>query len=465
MLVVAAVCLTCVVLLQGAAAGKSRIVLPLLVVLAAMYVPVLTAGRDRVWLAGLPLLVFWIPAPFMLFDYAPLRALSLVEVLVALALFLIAVGALARQRSGDFVRAGVLPWGGFLLLFAGTAVTYVFNSHTGTELPVLRVIFLLPFALGLLTLAAVERVEDARRLLWLLLASASVLAVVFLLGSRGLGSLGPSNYATGTGRASLAIDLPFFGGLIINPQSAGDKFALAFMIAWFLTLTATSLAQRVAAAAAALLFAGVVITAQGRAGLIACVLAVTVFGIWGMRRPAHERLVAQAATLVGLVTIVGSSAYLALASNNPVLAARFVRLLTDPGGDYNFVQRTHLWRQGFDLAVSHPLGLGLFSPPYSATSTWMTHNLWLFVALTCGWLGVAGLAWILVRLGRVFVGGFQSANADGRRLSILGLVLLIGVLVTGMSSPLVWEPYSAVLVWAPLWIAFAGVVRGGATIR
>jgi dipeptide/tripeptide permease len=100
-------------------------------------------------------------------------------------------------------------------------------------------------------LVVVEDAKDALKLLWVLVASAAVLGIVFVLGSRGVGPFTSSAYAIGMGRASLSFSLPYLGTLVINPASAGDKFAMAFSVAWFLLLTSTTRPRRLAAGAAA----------------------------------------------------------------------------------------------------------------------------------------------------------------------------------------------------------------------
>jgi hypothetical protein len=448
-----------VALVLAAATGRQKTVMVLLVILAASYAPVLAAHANRLWLAALPLLVFWMPAPFVLFSSDALKDLSLVEALVALALFLFAIKVAAERADHLPAVSKAFPWAGFMLLFAGTALAYLVAFRTGQELGYMRVIVVFPFALGLLVFVVVEEAKDAYRLLWVLILSAALLGVVFLLGSRGVGPFGSSAYAVGTGRASLSFSLPYLGSLAINPQSAGDKFAMAFAVAWFLLLSSATVPKRLAAGATALVFTAVVVTAQGRAGIAACLLSVLLLGAWAMRPGASERVIAIFATAAGLAATVGFSIYLALESDNARFAARVLTLFTAPQSDENLIKRTQVWRPGLDLALSHPLGLGMFSPPYGSSSTWAVHNLWLFFAVSFGWLGLVGLVMILVRFGRVFIKGFRSAHGDGdgARLSVLGLVLLGSVLVTGMSAPLVWEPYSAVLVWTPLWIALAGV--------
>jgi len=458
-LAVLAVCAICIALVLEVSAGRQKTVMVLLLLLVALYIPLLAAHANRLWLVALPLLVFWMPAPFVLFSYAPLSGLSLVEVLVGLALFMQAIRVVTSRDDVQPLRVKSFPWPGFLLLFVGAATTYLFAYHGGGELPVLRVVVLLPFAMGLLVFVAVEDARDALRLLWLLVVSATVLGIVFLLGSRGVGPLGSSDYAAGTGRASLSLSLPYLGYLVINPASASEKFAMAFSAAWFLLLTSASVSRLLAAGAAACVFVAVVVSAQGRAGLIACVLSVVLFGLWAMRRGSPRRIFALSATLAGLAATLGFALYLASRSESAAYAARLLDLLAAPRSDANLSYRIQFWRQAFGIAVSHPLGVGLFSPPYGSASTWLAHNLWLFAALSFGWLGLAGLVLILVAFGRTFIGGLRSADPDGVGLSVLGLVLLLNVLLTSITSPLVWEPYSAGLIWIPLWIAFAGVVR------
>ncbi len=449
----------CVVLVVAAGTGREKTAIVLLLLLVALYIPLLTAHTSRLWIVGLPLLVFWIPAPLAFFSYAPLRGLSLVEALVALALFLSVIRVVAARDDLQPLRLKSFPWLGFALFFAGAAVAYLFAFRTGEELPLMRVIVFFPFALGLLILLVVDDAKGALKLLWALVIAAAVLGVVFLLGSRGVGPFGTSAYATGTGRASLSFNLPFLGSLVINPANAGDKFAMAFSVAWFLLLTSATGPRRLAAGAAVFICAAVVVSAQSRSGLIACVLSLVLFAAWAMRPGSRERLVALPATAVGLALMIGGTLYLALSSQNAAYASRVLFVFSAVRSDANLELRFRYWRQGLGFAVSHPLAIGLFSPPYGAGSTWLTHNLWLFIALSFGWVGLAGLIWILIRFGREFIAGSRSAEADGARLSMLGLVLLGNLLVVGMGGPLVWEPYSAVLVWVPLWVAFAGVVR------
>jgi O-antigen ligase len=219
-----------------------------------------------------------------------------------------------------------------------------------------------------------------------------------------------------------------------------------------------------AAGAAAALFTAVIVSAQGRGAIIACSLSVTVFGIWALVRGSTDRMVALVATGAGLGGVLGMTVYLALHSRNARYAARVLVLTSAPTSDPHYVGRLQGWRVGLAQALSHPGGLGIYGAPYRETSTWQVHNLWLFCALSIGWLGLAGLVLVLVRFGRVFIAGSRSVDRDGASLALLGLVLLGNVVIMGMVEPLVWEPYTAVMVWMPLWIAFAGVVRCNARL-
>ena len=456
---VLAVCSTCVLFLWMAAAGRQRPATLLLMLLVALYIPFLVNRGKRLWLAALPLLVFWIPGPLVGFPLGPLRGLTLVEALVLLALAAAAAKALSAREDLQPLGLRSFPWAGFLAFFAGAALAYLYAFRTGEELPVLRTIVFFPFALGLLVMVVVRDVKDALKLLWVLVAAATVIGIVFVLGSRGIGPFSPSSYALGSGRASMSMNLPYLGTLALNPAGTADTFAFAFSVAWFLLLTSAAGPKRLAAGAAAAVFATVAVSAQGRTAITACALSVTVFGIWAVLRGSAERRVALVATGAGLGGVVGVTVYLALHTRNAAYAARVLVLTSAPGSDANLAGRFLGWRQGLIHAMSHPEGLGLFSPPYGGGSTWAVHNLWLFCALSIGWLGLAGLVLILVRFGRVFIAGTRSGNADGARLAALGLVLLGNIVVIGMADPLLWGSYDAVMVWAPLWIAFAGVVR------
>lgn len=456
---VLAACSICVVFLWMAGSGRQKSATLLFMLLVALYIPFLVNRGKRLWLAALPLLVFWIPGPLRVLSFAPLRALSLVEALVLLALFAAAVRALSARENLQPLGLRSFPWAGFLAFFAGAALTYLYAFHTGDELPVLRVFVFFPFTLGLLVMLVVQDAKDALKLLWVLVAATTVLGIVFLLGSRGVGPFSPDSYASGTGRASLSVSLPYLGTFALDPQGAADKFAFAFSVAWFLLLTSATGPKRLAAGAAAVVFATVVVSAQGRTGILACALSVTVFGIWAVRRGSAERVVAWWATGAGLGGVVGATVYLALHSANAAYAARVLTLSSAPMSNPSLVARVGYFREGLVDAMSHPEGLGLFAPPYGEGSTWLVHNLWLFAALSIGWLGLAGLVLILVRVGRVFIAGTRSVDDSGVRLAALGLVLLGNIVLISMTEPLVWEPYSAVLVWTPLWIAFAGVVR------
>jgi hypothetical protein len=193
-----------------------------------------------------------------------------------------------------------------------------------------------------------------------------------------------------------------------------------------------------------LIFGAVIVYAQGRAGILAVVASSVFITLYSIKRDGTIHL--DAVLLLGfmVVLILGGSWYLATHSN--LLSFK------------NLVGRLEGWIMGLGVLSRNPMGVGLFDFGVRGVDTWNVHNLWLYLSLSFGVIGLAGFLWIILTFLRTFWRGVRSADLELKKLCIIGIGLLIDLIVTGQLSPVVREPYSVGIVWIPLVTIFTAIV-------
>jgi O-antigen ligase len=298
-----------------------------------------------------------------------------------------------------------------------------------------------------------ESSEDADRYLLAIMISASLLGLLFLFGQKYFSFVNFSDYARETGRLTMQLSIPYLGKLTINPASAGDKFGFMFVLAYAFWLFHRSLQIRTVAAIMCIIFGAAIMSAQGRAGTLAALtsLVIITIGTFRIKKSRANTLLKFGAVAI---FILGGTWYLAINSANQSFTQRILVLFSNPTEDTNFAGRLAVWRNGLDVFMQNPLGIGIFGYP-DAGETWNVHNIWLYQLLSFGPLGIVGFVWILFVLMRAFLQGFRSINDNVQKLSLVGISLIIYIIVAGQFSPLIWEPYTVILVWAPLATIYA----------
>lgn len=440
-------------------AGQQKTVILLFLIPIGMMVPYFLARFGTQTFISIILLSFWLPTPFI-FSYFPsvFGNMDIFEAVVwFIPLLLLANSAVARNAQ-FMSRLKDFPFKPFLLYIVGAVMTYFISYKVGGELSLIRIMCVFPMFVSLTIFLTMKSTVDAERYLWAVLISASLLGLLFLFGPRISNFVTETTYAAGTGRASLQLAIPFFGSLWIDPAGAGDKFAFMFTIAYSFCLFQRSTKARTAAVLMCLIFGAVIVYAQGRAGLLAVVASSVFITLFSLKRKGTIRF--DAILLLGfmVVIILGGSWYLATHSNLSRFTDRITILLSDPMHDVNFVGRLEGWKMGLGIMARNPLGIGLFGWGVSGSDTWIVHNLWLYLSLSFGVIGLAGFLWIILTFIRAFWRGVRRADLEIKNLCIIGIGLLIDLIVTGQFSPVVREPYSVGIVWIPLATIYTAII-------
>lgn len=442
-------------------AGKQKTAILLILLPFALAAPYFVSRiRVQTWVSAL-LLLFWLPTPFILGYFSSVFSqLFLFEsVIWIFLLFMFSSYSMSKDARFLFRLKG-FPLKPFLLYIAGALIAYFLSYKTGIELSYVRIICVFPMLLSLTIFLTLESLEDAERYLWAVLISASLLGVLFLFGPKTLSFVSVSEYAAGTGRASLQMAVPYLGAITINPASAGDKFSFIFTLAYAFWLFHRSSKARIAAAMICLISGAAMIYAQGRAGILAAVISSVIITLLSVK--AKEPFLLTALLKFGIITIfiVGGSWYLAVHSELLSYAERIIFLTSNPLSDPSFMGRFDLWVRGWKAIIQNPLGIGLFGFGSAGGESWAVHNLWLYLLLSFGVIGFAGFVWIIATFLRAFWKGTKSADRGVRRLCLMGIGLIINLAVAGQFSPIVWEPYTVGIVWIPLATIYAAAVFG-----
>jgi O-antigen ligase len=442
-------------------AGKQKTAILLILLPFALAAPYLVLRLGLQTCIAALLLLFWLPTPFIFsFFSSVFNNLFLFESGVWLLLLLLIAQSLLFKDVRLLSRLRHFPTMPFLLFIAGAVVAYSVSYKLGGELSLIRITCVFPLLLSLIIFLTLESLKDSERYLWAVLISGSLLGVLFLFGPKTLSFVSVSEYAAGTGRASLQIVVPYLGAITINPASAGDKFSFMFTLAYAFWLFLRSSKARIAAAMICLISGAAMIYAQGRAGILAAVISSVIITLFSGKAKGPFLLAALLKFGIITIFIVGGSWYLAVHSELLSYAERIIFLTSNPLSDASFMGRVDLWVSGWEAIIQNPLGIGLFGFGSAGGESWAVHNLWLYLLLSFGVIGFAGFVWIIATFLRAFWKGIKSANPGVRRLCLIGIGLIINLAVAGQFSPIIWEPYTVGIVWIPLATIYAAAVFG-----
>ena len=409
--------------------------------------------------------IYWLPfssgmghaSPFLVYMYPAEFGMWM------LCLGIVIHGSVSKsaQFNSALSRFPFLP---FALLIAGsiTANLVSGNLFARTELANMRILCFLPAVICFLCLYFIKTVEQAERLLWIFLISAGLLGLVYLFASNYIDPACSYSFdllAEGTGRIGRAIKLPLFGFLGMNPETAAECFAFIVMLSFNLWLNQPSFRGRLIAAGILAISALVIIRGQGRGALIAATCSVIVIQALSLRFKSYSpmpflRSLLKPAILI--FTLLFSVWY--FASVSPIESFRHhgLSLFTDPLDAVSF--RIFRWKTAFAVVLDNPLGVGIWGSPIvdkHAGSSWIAHNLYLFLLLSFGIIGFIGYFWIFLRYTKACWSGLHSNNLNRRLLCIAGMGCVTLLLVAGIGSPIYWSPWEVLMVWIPIGITFA----------
>jgi hypothetical protein len=131
-----------------------------------------------------------------------------------------------------------------------------------------------------------------------------------------------------------------------------------------------------------------------------------------------------------------------------------VRALRTPGKDETLQGRVILWRTAFDLAVSKPLGSGFFTS-FEQTNIRNPHNLYLWLLLGVGWIGVAGFFIVGGRVCFILRAGLNEAPPELIVVNIAVLSIMGAVAVAGLTGVFFALPAHIICLWVLVGAAVA----------
>lgn len=352
------------------------------------------------------------------------------------------------------------PYKPFILFIAGALLTYMITLHEGSELSIIRYYCILPLILNLVVFINTRGFEDANRNMKMVLFSSVALSLLFSFGSSWTTYISGASYGLSSARRTMTIRIPHFSEVTILMASAGTLFGYMLLIAFAYWLKAHRVTQIVLYGGICLIFVYSIILGQGRNGLISFIISSIIFTLLNPVRRSRRKDVLKLLMMIGAV-VSGVFIY-SQSSGNSELQNRTFDFVRSPLQDQNLIGRTRVWEIGWETFVEKPWGVGVNGMPFqnnqdSSTSTWMVHNLWLYILLSFGPLGLVGFLWILIRINTKFVKCLNSPEPERIFFAKLGLAATVYILASSMGSPLIYSPFSSILHWAPIAICYAGV--------
>jgi O-antigen ligase len=430
----------------GAGKDKTRnivILIPLFIIMIALF------QRIRIQtIIGFLMLIFWIPAGFDNW------VLYLFEIFLYVILFLF-IFNFARSKDEKIKSSLInIPWFPFLLYILGALLTWSLSMKIGGELNEIRAMCIIPLVLSIVFSLTIRSTGDAERFLWMILTSAAILGLFFLVGKNFSGFITLTNYAASSGRLSMRLSIPYVGSLEMLPQSTSNWFGYLLVFAYSIWIFHPSSLHRTYAIFLCLLFGYIIITTQGRGGAITAALGAAIISVYATinRRVFGIRGIWIKFMFVCLA-VIGGFLYLATHSTNASFYQHGLSLFVNPQMDVNLLGRFERWSNGIKLFLENPIfGIGLsgIQTPWGLDTSEIL-NYFLLNLLSYGLLGFMGILLILLRLLVTFWKGIQSGDRTTRMMCIASICGMLGFFF-GMQPE---EPYSTVIVWAPLLIAFA----------
>jgi O-antigen ligase len=412
--------------------------------------------------------LFWLPVPIVLSRYAPFRYLYIYEFGVwALLGFIFINGYLYIYEFGVWALLGFIfinaaisndprlqktikrfPFPPFLLFIVGALTTNILADPPLYAFVFIRYACILPLLICFLACYMITTVEEAEKLLWIMLTSAGILGIMMLLGGKAFGFVQGTEYAMGMGRLSAYIAIPFFGALRINPEIGAELFSFVGVISFCFWLNRYSFYARAHALIILIVSVAVIVKCQGRGAMIGFTCSIGAMTILSLLVAKRRKMLL---IILKMGTVVAStvSAYWLLAFHSSI--GRFYKhgtiLFTDPMNAPNLLGRIAIWQEAVEVIFQHPFGVGLYGFDLALDgTTWLAHNLYLWLILSFGFIGFIGFY------------GLHSGETNLKILCIGGIGGLIVVLLVGIISPLFDSPHLVAMIWSPIAVIMAAVM-------
>jgi O-antigen ligase len=436
-------------------AGMDKSVVMILLFALSLFFPYIQSKLGSEKLFHYMFFAAWLPIPFILSKYLLFYNLLAFEVLIW-GFFII---LWMNKSEYSAIHLKQFPYVPFLVYMSGALLTFALSSYkTGHELGVIRLTCVFPLILCMAIFLSIKSTKDADRLFMNMLVSILLLAIIFFFAQKGLTLIKSIEYASGSGRFAMDLSIPLFGTLLLYPTSASMIFSFMSIIAFSYFICDNSRLKKYFSLILLLIFVTAIMRAQGRGSAMAFSVSALVMSVIAIRANIVSKHDIIIKTAIILFLLIGGMFFFADRSVYTTDHERMFIMISDPLSDPNYMGRFANWEEGLVTFLEHPLGVGLWGFHTSPQGdTWDVHNIWLYLGLSYGIVGLAGFIWILISFLKVFLKGLRSQDTDIRRLSMTGISIIVAIVVAGQFSPLTWEPVTMIIVWAPLACAFAAV--------
>jgi len=423
--------------------------------------------RGLILILGALISIYWIPLDSGLQVFSlGLRNIYPTELGIWVLCYAVIIYRSITRNSQDNINMGKFPFLPFWVLLGGAVLTYwTAEYHSTYSLIQIRTFCLLPMVFCFLCIYLIKTVKQAECLLWTFLISAGLLGVVFLYAPNKIPSGLEMLYAGGVGsdRLMKIIKIPLCGVLFMNSEVTPVSYAFIMALSFNFWLNTSSFWKRLTAISLLLISAFVIIKAQGRTGLIAAGSSMIIITLLTLKvRKSFSFLFNKilGKAIASIVFLFGFFLYYANTSIGRVAQWRTLDTFSDPSQAPGLGDRIWRWKESILVILEHPFfGVGIEGfQKHNYDYSWFAHNLYLYLWLSFGVIGLIGFIWIFVRFTKAYQKGLRSNNLDCQSLAIGGIASVVVLFVVGItSSTFFLVPWGLLMLWIPFGIIFAAV--------
>ncbi len=364
----------------------------------------------------------------------------------------------------------VLPFslyatGGMIALASGHIFLHVLTPYA---IAMARLQYVYPLALLFVCLYLIDSPKKAELPIWGLLGSMTVLGLLFLFGRLTISAVRLSDYALGSGRLSMYLEIPLLGSVEMDPAGAASLFSMAFVVGFGFWLHQCSRIKKYAAIGVVILSGAVMLKAMGRSAIIASTFASGL--MWYLSNyesgtPKRLLTIIKVALFAG--GIAGIVYFMAINSEFSGYKIHALEMLSNPLKSKNFQGRMKIWEQAVPIVLKYPVGIGgagllgirdvFHELANDIGSTTAAHNLLLYLLLSTGFLGTIGFTLIILYILKKCARQLRSPDHSQRMLAITGIGLCSTLLVGGITTPYFHNYMKVTAFWLPIFCIIAAL--------
>jgi O-antigen ligase len=411
------------------------------------------------FLLGL-IFIFWIPVSTGLVHLSQyLEMMWPAEFGMWILLAVILIHGSATKNTRFYHTVNIFPFIPLLLIITGFLLANLTSGifFRGNEVPSFRVGFIMPFITLFLFLYFINSLHKANRAIWVFLISSGIFVAIYLFAP----TVAPVKFLAqpGSERLYKLIKLPLCSRIFITPANGAICISSVLSIAYLLFIQSKTIYKKLVTLTVLGMCISALILSQGRSAIIGsmcAVLAIEFFYAVFYRKTALSLKLFFKPLLIGCIILVtvfikaSTSTDTYYREHGLQLFKNPIKLIEDSG-------RWGRWTEAVHVIKENPFGVGIWGYPSTDNQSWVAHNLYLYLWLSFGFVGLIGFLLLLAHLIKLFYTVLHSLNRDKIMFSILGLGCIVIIMVSGMSSPIFWSPWEVLIFWLPIGISTAAV--------